>query len=154
MSIYGGEFPIVEIAECEGYVKEVRDLYREVQVLRLKLLQCSSDLKLMCEAEERVRWKLSGVRERIDLTELVQDIDFKLAESTEEANCEDLRQLRDRLSSARAALKFRVYLVCTEARNEVIRLSGLIAMCRRVDPDLADRVYQLFKEMYSKYLVG
>ncbi|MDT7892257.1 MAG: hypothetical protein RQ952_05950 [Thermoproteota archaeon] len=66
---------------------------------------------------------------------------------------ETLRKLAE-LSSKEASLRLKIYEKFTEAKNEVIRLGGMIAFCERIDPEKAQKLRKTYLILFEKYVAN
>jgi hypothetical protein len=64
---------------------------------------------------------------------------------------ESLRKLA-KLSSKEASLRLKIYEKFMEARNEVIRLGGMIAFCERIEPEKAKKLRKTYLILFEKYV--
>lgn len=68
-------------------------------------------------------------------------------------DCNKVRQALVREKSLESSLTFRLAELNISIRNEVIRLAGLVALCRHFEPELSERISnEALNPLLSKYL--
>ncbi|MFP3309787.1 MAG: hypothetical protein RXO27_03200 [Acidilobus sp.] len=132
-----------KIKDLEGSLKDILDDLRNVINAEANLISClrlhAPDYFSQLEEASTEGLQLGG--------------DVSLDVNVKPDDCARVRQLLVRASSLEASLTFQMAETSAVIRNEIIRLAGLVALCRHFEPELSESVgNDILYPLLSKYL--
>ena len=132
--------------EACGYIGELEEALRRVLDLKAQYDSISSDLSSILAAEGELisclRLHVEGFFESLSVPRPPERLDLDVKpEIDKNVSCEEALRTLLTLRSRESSLSFMLAELRGFLINEIIRLAGLVGLCRHYEPELADKVY-------------
>jgi hypothetical protein len=139
------------------YLEELKEAVNKFESLRLRYESTVADLKIIISAEgdliSCLRLHASSYFDNLDVPTLTASVNLETPGLSGLKGCDEALRALLSLRSRESSLSFMISELHRLLVNEVIRLSGLVALCRHYEPQLAERVYsEVLDRLVAKYL--
>jgi len=139
------------------YLEELKEATNRFKALRLQYESTVADLKTIISAESELisclRLHAPGYFDNLDVPTLTASVNLETPGLSDVKGCDEALRALLSLRSRESSLSFMISELHRFLVNEVIRLSGLVALCRHYEPQLAERVYsEVLDKLVAKYL--
>jgi hypothetical protein len=139
------------------YLEELKEATNRFKALRLQYESTVADLKTIISAEDELisclRLHAPGYFDNLDVPTLTASVNLETPGLSDVKGCDEALRALLSLRSRESSLSFMISELHRFLVNEVIRLSGLVALCRHYEPQLAERVYsEVLDKLVAKYL--
>ena len=139
------------------YLEELKENTNKFEALRLQYESTVADLKTIISAEGELisclRLHAPGYFDNLDVPTLTASVNLETPGLSDVKGCDEALRALLSLRSRESSLSFMISELHRFLVNEVIRLSGLVALCRHYEPQLAERVYsEVLDKLVAKYL--
>jgi len=140
-----------------GYLEELKEAANKFEALRLQYESTVADLKIITSAEGELmsclRLHASSYFDNLDVPTLAASVNLETPGLSDIKGCDEALRVLLSLRSRESSLSFMISELHMFLVNEIIRLSGLVALCRHYEPQLAERVYsEVLDKLVAKYL--